>query len=501
MAERHLFSSRIGFVLAAAASAVGLGNLWRFPYLAAEYGGGIFLLVYLALVLTLGFTIMVTEIAIGRKTGKSALWAFRDLSKKWHFLGILALLIPCIILPYYSVIGGWIMEYAALFMSSLGGLTADGGVFFSTFISSNFAPIVWTVIFMLITAFVLLLGVKDGIQRVCTVIMPLLIVMMIALSIYCICQPGGLDGLAYYFIPDFSKFSGELVLAAMGQMFYSLSLAMGIMITYGSYLHKKENIEKSVRTIEIFDTGIAFLAGLMIVPAVFMFSGGSPEALGAGPGLMFISLPQVFNGMVLGDIIGAVFFICVFFAALTSAISLFEVPVAAIIDKFKISRVKAVGLVLLGELIVGVIVNLGYGVWADFTIFGFQILDFMDALSNNIMMPVLALLTCIFIGWIVKRKTRVVTDEVEGVDLVEDVKPAVHVDAKSPELKALAATSSIAEEELPAVAAAVNKYRDEHREGPVLHRFKAKKFYVIMVKFIAPVCIAAILVYMVYGLF
>ena len=501
MADRHLFTSRIGFVLAAAASAVGLGNLWRFPYLAAEYGGGIFLLIYLVLVLTLGFTIMVTEIAVGRKTGKSALWAFRDLNKKWHFLGILALLVPCIILPYYSVIGGWIMEYAALFMSNLGGMAADGGAFFSAFISGNFAPIIWTVIFMVITAFVLLFGVKDGIQRVCTVIMPLLIVLMIGLSVYCICQPGGLDGLAYYFIPDFSKFSGEAVLAAMGQMFYSLSLAMGIMITYGSYLHKKENIEKSVRTIEIFDTGIAFLAGLMIVPAVFMFSGGSPEALGAGPGLMFINLPQVFNTMPFGEVIGAVFFICVFFAALTSAISLFEVPVSALIDKFKMKRVKAVGIVLLGELIVGVIVNLGYGVWADFTIFGFQILDFMDALSNNIMMPILALLTCIFIGWVVKKKTKVVTDEVEGIDEADKAKEVVHIAADSPGLKAFAAAGSISEEELPAVAEAVNKYRDDHWEGTPKFRFKAKKFYVVMVKFIAPICIAAILVYMVYGLF
>ncbi|HJJ36133.1 MAG TPA: sodium-dependent transporter, partial [Methanocorpusculum sp.] len=264
MSERHLFSSRIGFILAAAASAIGLGNIWRFPYLAAEYGGGIFLLIYLALVVTLGFTIMTTEIVIGRKTGKSALWAFGALNKKWHFLGIIALVVPCIILPYYSVIGGWIMEYAALFMSNMGSVVAGDG-FFSVFISSNFAPIIWTILFMFITALVLLFGVKNGIQRVCTIIMPILLVMMIGLSIYCICQPGGLDGLAYYFIPDFSKFSGEAVLAAMGQMFYSLSLAMGIMITYGSYLAKKENIEKSVRHIEIFDTAIAILAGLMIV--------------------------------------------------------------------------------------------------------------------------------------------------------------------------------------------------------------------------------------------
>ncbi|HJJ39180.1 MAG TPA: sodium-dependent transporter, partial [Methanocorpusculum sp.] len=331
MAERHLFSSRIGFILAAAASAVGLGNLWRFPYLSAKYGGGIFLLIYLALVVTLGFTIMITEVTLGRKTGKSALWAYGALKKKWHWLGVLALVIPCIIVPYYSVIGGWIMEYGAQFITGqMGVIAADAGGFFSTFISANTAPIIWTVIFMIITGVVLLFGVQKGIQRVCTIILPVLIVLMIGLAVYCLTLPGGLDGLAYYFIPDFSKFSGEAVLAAMGQMFYSLSLAMGIMITYGSYLSKKENIEKSVRHIEIFDTGVAILAGLLIVPAVFVFSGGSPEALGAGPGLMFIQLPQVFATMPIGSVIGSVFFVCVFFAALTSAISLFEVPVAAI---------------------------------------------------------------------------------------------------------------------------------------------------------------------------
>ncbi|HJJ46793.1 MAG TPA: sodium-dependent transporter, partial [Methanocorpusculum sp.] len=460
--ERHLFSSRIGFVLAGAASAVGLGNLWRFPYLAAEYGGAIFVLIYLSLVLTLGFTLMVTEIAIGRKTGKSAFWAFRDLSEKWHFLGILSLLIPCIILPYYSVIGGWIMRYIALFMSGSGHLVANdvnsSKEFFSSFIANNFDPIIWTIIFMLMTALVLLFGVKNGIQRVCTIIMPALIVMIIGIAIYCICQPKGIDGLCYYLVPDFSKFSGELVIAAMGQMFYSLSLAMGIMITYGSYLHKKENIEKSVRAIGFFDTGVSFLAGLLVVSAVFMISKGEPASLGEGPGLMFVNMPNVFVHMPGGEIVGVAFFICVFFAALTSAISLFEVPVATLIDKFKMSRVKAVGLILLGELIVGVIVNLGYGVWKDFTIFKLKILEFMDAISNNIMMPILALLTCIFIGWIVKGKTKVVTDEIEGVELSGDAKETSNV-----------------------------------------HHFKEKKFYIVMVKFIAPVCLVAIFIYMVYS--
>lgn len=447
MSERNLFSSRLGFILAAAASAVGLGNLWRFPYLAAKYGGGIFLLVYLILVVTLGFTIMVTEISIGRKTGHSALWAFGKLNKKWHFLGILALIIPCIILPYYAAIAGWITKYAVVFMAGFGTATADGGGFFSTFIASNTEVIIWTILVIIVAAIILLFGVQKGIQRVCTIILPVLIVMMVCLAIYCLTLPGGLDGLAYYFIPDFSKFSVEAVLAAMGQMFYSLSLAMGIMITYGSYLSHKESIEKSVRRIEIFDTGVAFLAGLLIVPAVFVFSGGSPEALGAGPGLTFIQLPQVFAAMPFGDWVGAIFFICVFFAALTSVISLFEVPVAAITDKFKIDRNKSVLIVSIGIIIVSMIVNLGYGIWADFTIGGYQILDFMDMISNNIFMPVLAIMTCIFVGWIIK--TKAVTDEVES-------------------------------------------------EG---NKFVWKKFFIVMVKFIAPVCMALILIFNIIPMF
>ena len=441
MSERNLFSSRVGFILAAAASAVGLGNLWRFPYLAAKYGGGIFLLTYLILVVTLGFTIMVTEIAIGRKTGHSAMWAFGELNKKWHFLGVLALVIPCIILPYYAAIAGWITKYAIVFMAGFGTNTADGGGFFSSFIASNTEVCIWTALVVVIAAVILLFGVQKGIERVCTIILPALLAMMVGLAVYCLTLPGGLDGLAYYFIPDFGKFSFEAVLAAMGQMFYSLSLAMGIMITYGSYLAAHESIEKCVRRIEIFDTGVAFLAGLLIVPAVFVFSGGSPEALGAGVGLTFIRLPQVFATMPFGDWVGAIFFVCVFFAALTSVISLFEVPVAAITDKFHINRNKSILLVSIGIIFVSVIVNLGYGVWADFTIFGYQILDFMDMLSNNILMPILAILTCIFIGWVVK--TKVVTDEVES-------------------------------------------------HG---NKFVWKKFFVVMVKFIAPICMALILIF------
>lgn len=443
MSDRKNFSSHIGFVLAAAASAIGLGNLWRFPPLAAKYGGGIFLLIYLILAFTLGFVLMITEIAIGRKTGKSAMWAYGALSKKWHFLGILAIVVGCIILPYYSVIGGWVMEYGALYITNNAAVTLDP-TFFNSFISSTYTPVIWTLIFTALTAFVLLFGITKGIQRASVIILPVLIVLMIGISVYCLTLPGGLDGLAYYLIPDFSRFSGEAVLEAMGQTFFSLSLAMGIMITYGSYLSKKESIEKSVTQIELFSAGTTILAGLLIIPAVFVFSGGDMSVLQSGPSLMFTQMPLVFDSMGCGPIMGAVFFICVFFAAITSSISLFEVPVSALIDKFKVARWKAVGIVFLGVAAIALIVNFGYSIWSDFMVGRYHILELMDAVSNNVLMPVLALFTCIFIGWIVKGRTKIISDEIE-----------------------------------------------------VSSKFATKKFYTVMIKFIAPVCLVIILCFMV----
>lgn len=412
MAERHLFSNRMGFILATAGAAVGLGNIWRFPYLAAEYGGGIFLLIYLLLVVTLGFTIMITEIAIGRSTGCGVLGAFAKISKKWRFIGYLSLMVPCIVLPYYSVIGGWVMKYGFEFITGGGALIASNAVgFFNEFTTSIASPIFWTVLFILITGVIMLFGVQKGIERTARILMPILFVMLIGLAIYCICMPGGLDGLWYYLYPDFSKFSFEAVVAAMGQLFYSLTLGFGVMITYGSYLAKKENLEKSVHTIEIFDTGVALLAGLLVVPAVFVFSGGSPEALGSGPGLMFMALPQVFETFPGGDIVGAIFFICVFFAALTSAICMYEVPVAAIMEKFNVSRPISVGIVTAFTLLVAVIVCLGYNVLDFVVLNGYNILDMLDFFSNSILLPVVVILTCILIGWIVKPK--IVIDEIE----------------------------------------------------------------------------------------
>ena len=281
MEKRSSFSSCIGFVLAAAGSAVGLGNIWRFPYLAAKYGGGIFLLVYVLLVVTFGFSLMVAEIALGRKTGLSVIGAYRSLNRKWAFLGVLSAIVPIIIVPYYSVIGGWVTKYFADFVTGMGAATA-GDAYFNSFISNDWMPLIWLAIFIGVTFVTVLTGVQKGIEKVSKFMMPVLVLLTIAVTIYSITLPGAMEGVAYYFKPDFSKFSIETVLAAMGQMFYSMSLAMGIMVTYGSYMGKKENLEKSVKQIEYFDTGIALLAGLMIVPAVFVFSGGDQAALSQG---------------------------------------------------------------------------------------------------------------------------------------------------------------------------------------------------------------------------
>ncbi len=411
--KRSSFSGKLGFVLAAAGSAVGLGNIWRFPYLAAKYGGGIFLLVYLILAITFGFALMTAEIALGRKTGKSAIDAFASLNKKWGFVGILASIVPIIILPYYSVIGGWVAKYLAVFVS--GGATnaaADG--YFETFIAKPFEPLGWFLLFIGATAIIVLFGVEKGIEKVSKIMMPILIVLSIGIAIYSMCMPGAIDGIKYYLLPDFSKFSANTVLAAMGQLFYSMSLAMGIMITYGSYMKKDVSINSSVSQIEIFDTGIAFLAGLMIIPAVFSFSGGDETALGKGPGLMFITLPKVFESIpgVAGTVVGALFFLLVLFAALTSSISLMETVVSIFRDKFGWGRKFTCIFVALGSILLGLPSSLGFGILSHININGNTFLDMFDIFSNSILMPIVAFLTCIFIGFIIKPKA--IVDEVES---------------------------------------------------------------------------------------
>ncbi len=408
--KRSSFTGKIGFVLAAAGSAVGLGNIWRFPYLAAKYGGGIFLLVYLVLAVTFGFALMTAEISLGRKTGLSAIGAFKALNKKFAFLGWLAALVPIIILPYYCVIGGWVSKYLFTFLSG-NGITAANNTYFGGFITQTAEPIGWFFLYLGATAVVVALGVEKGIEKVSKFMMPVLVALSVFVAIYGMFLPGAIDGVKYYIIPDFSKFSVTTVLAAMGQLFYSMSLAMGIMITYGSYMKKEVNLDSSVKQIELFDTGIAFLAGLMIIPSVFAFSGGTPEALGKGPSLMFEALPKVFNTMYGGQIIGTLFFILVLFAALTSSISLMETIVSIICDKLKTKRLTACLIVFVGAILLGLPSTLGYSMWSEIKIIGLQFLDFFDFISNNVLMPVVAFLTCIFVGYIIK--PRAIIDEVK----------------------------------------------------------------------------------------
>ena len=408
--KRSSFTGKLGFVLAAAGSAVGLGNIWRFPYLAAKYGGGIFLLVYIILAVTFGFALMVGEIALGRKTGLSAIGAFKALDKRFGFVGWLAAIVPAIILPYYSVIGGWVTKYFATFVTG-GATDAAADTFFGGFISQPVEPVIWFLIYIGITALIVLGGVEKGIEKVSKIMMPVLVVLSIFIAIYSMRLPGAMDGVIYYLMPDFSKFSVTTVLAAMGQLFYSMSLAMGIMITYGSYMKKDVNLESSVTQIELFDTGIAFLSGLMIIPAVFVFSGGTPEALGKGPSLMFVTLPKVFDAMAGGGFVGIAFFLLVLFAALTSSISLMETVVSIVCDKTKINRTLSCIIVFVGSAMVGLLSCFGYSIWTHVTVIGMQFLDFFDFISNSVLMPIVALFTCIFIGYVIKPSA--IAEEVE----------------------------------------------------------------------------------------
>jgi len=436
--NRSSFTGKLGFILAAAGSAVGLGNIWRFPYLAAKYGGGIFLLVYLILALTFGFALMAAEIALGRKTGLSVIGAFKALDKRFAWLGYLAALVPMIILPYYSVIGGWVTKYLFVYVTG-DGHTAASDDYFGGFISGLGEPLVWFFIFMALTAVVVMLGVNKGIEKVSKIMMPVLVVLALVIAVYSAFLPGALDGLKYYLIPDFSRFSATTVLSAMGQLFYSMSLAMGIMITYGSYMKKDVDLEQSVHHIEVFDTGIAFLAGLMVIPSVFAFSGGDEAALGKGPGLMFITLPKVFDSMTGGTVIGALFFLLVLFAALTSSISLMETVVSFFQDKFHWGRKFTCVVVFVFCLLMGIPSSLGNGAWADVRIIGMQFLDFFDFISNSVMMPVVAFLTCVFVGYVIKPKT-----------LIDEIS--------------------------------------------LTGKFKSEKLFVVVIKYVAPICIVLILV-------
>ena len=438
--ERSSFSGKLGYVLAVAGSAVGLGNIWRFPYLAAKYGGGIFLLVYLILMLTFGYVLIVSETTLGRLTRKSPVGAFGKFGKSLPFKigGWVNAIIPMLIIPYYSVIGGWVFKYLFEYLRGSTDALADDS-YFTGFITAGASVEVWFLIFTLVVLLIIVAGVEHGIEKVSKMMMPVLVILAVVVSIYSVTRPGALEGVKYFLIPNFDNFSWMTIVAAMGQMFYSLSIAMGILYTYGSYMKKDVDIEQSTSQIEVFDTAIAFLAGLMIIPAVFSFFDGDPEKLKAGPSLMFITLPKVFASMGMGRIIGVVFFLLVLLAALTSAISLAESCVSTIEDQLGWKRNIASVVIGIIIVILGSFSALGFGMLDFVQILGMSILDFFDFLTNSLMMPIAALSTCILIVYVV------------GVDkIVEEVE-----------------TSS---------------------------KFKRKGLYKFFIKYLAPICILIILV-------
>ncbi len=400
------FSSKLGFVLAAAGSAVGLGNLWRFPYLAAQYGGGIFLLCYVLLAVTFGFCLLVLEIAIGRKTGKGVIGAFAALNKKFRWFGFVCLIVPIIIVPYYCVIGGWVFKYMWAFLIGDTASFVETGLssqFYQNFIGGAWEPILFFLIFAGATIFVVVFGVQKGIERVSKILMPLLALLAVFLAVYSVCQPGALEGLKKLFVPNFRDFNYETLLAALGQLFYSMSLAMCIMITYGSYMKKEASIQKSGRQISVCDTIFAILGAVIIIPSIFAVTGGGAAAEDAmsnsGPSLMFIVLPQIFQSMAGGRIIGVVFFILVLFAALTSSISLVEAIVAVLRENCHLKRWLACLIVLGIMLVLGILSSLGFGPLSALQIGGKTILDLFDYVSNSILMPIVAIVTCIVAGF------------------------------------------------------------------------------------------------------
>ena len=400
--KRSMFSGKLGFVLSAAGASVGLGNIWRFPYLAAKYGGGIFLLVYIVLALTFGYTMIVAETSLGRMTGKSPVSAFASFGKSGFlkFGGWINAIIPILIVPYYSVIGGWVLKYLAEYVMGHGSELATDG-YFSSFIANGATTEICFVIFAFCTLAIIYAGVRNGIERVSKFMMPVLVVLSLIITGYSVTRPGALAGVKYFLIPNIENFSWMTVVSAMGQMFYSLSIAMGILVTFGSYMKKDISIEGSTRNVEIFDTLIAMMAGLMIIPAVFAFSGGDPDTLQAGPALMFITIPKVFDSMGLGTVIGILFFVLVLFAAMTSSIALTESAVSTLEDELGWGRKKSIVIIGIIMIALGTLSSLGYGPLDFVKILGMQFLDFFDFLTNSVMMPIAAITTCLLVSRVI----------------------------------------------------------------------------------------------------
>jgi len=406
---RGNFGSRLGVILASAGSAVGLGNIWRFPYIAGENGGGAFLIIYIGCILLLGIPVLLTEFTIGRHTHKNSVGAYRSLTKRWTFLGYNSAISSFLILGFYFVVSGWTLEY---FVTSVSGSIAEytssaiNAERFAAFTTNPMRPVVHTVIFAVLTHIIIAIGVQKGIERSSKILMPILFVMLVVLAVRAVTLPNGLEGLKFLFTPDFSKVTAKTFLDAMGQAFFSLSIGLGCMITYSSYFNNKTNLQNTAYNVVTLDTLVAILAGIVIFPVVFSV-GIEPTS---GPSLVFVTLPSIFNTMALGSLWSAIFFLLLVFAALTSTISLHEVLTAYLNEEWGISRKHAARSVTLVTTLLACAASLSLGVWSDFKICGLNLFDSLDFVTANILLPLGGFFTSIFAGWVLDRE--ILRDEI-----------------------------------------------------------------------------------------
>ena len=420
--SRDSFGSRFGALVAMAGSAVGLGNLWRFPYLVGENGGAAFIIVYIAFVFLLCLPIFICEFVVGRRSQENAYAAFRDLSggSAWRWVGLFTIIVPLIVLSYYSVIGGWSVEYllkSATFSFTSGASQSAFHSMFTDFVTSIWGPLGVHTVFLAATTLIVMVGIKGGIEKFSKIMMPILFFMVIAIAIYSLTLEGASAGLDYLFNPDFSKITGKACAAALGQAFFSLSLGFGTIMTYASYVSKQENIMFQSTATAVSDLMFALIAGVAIMPAVFAF-GLNPQS---GPGLVFETLPFVFGQMPAGALVAILFFLALLVAALTSSISMLEVAVAYLVEEKRFSRVGACILLFIICWVVGALCSLSFGPLSHIQIDGGNIFDFFDNLSSNILMTLGSLLTVLFVGWRMK-KTDVYDEFTNGGTLGRNAK-------------------------------------------------------------------------------
>lgn len=386
------WSSKFGFIMASAGSAIGLGNLWKFPYVASKNGGGLFLIVYIIFALGIGLPVLLAELSVGRSGGKNAVDSCKAINPKWGFAGGFGALCSLLVLSFYSVVGGWVIRY---FLSCTFSGIPDSDDF-NEYASRTSEPILWQLVFIIICGAVVVMGISGGIEKASAVLLPVLLVFLFGIMIYIFTLPNAADGVKFFLLPDFSEDNSfsEIVLSAMGQMFFSLSLGMGTLITYGSYLPKDSRLVSSTFTIVILDTFIAVISGLIMIPAVFSF-GMTPDA---GPGMIFSTLPAVFSRMKGGRIVGAIMFFLILIAAVTSAISLIEVVASLLMDRLKIKRMYAVLITAAAVAALGIPASLSFGILSDISIFGMNIFEFVSFAADNIIMPLGAIFVCILVG-------------------------------------------------------------------------------------------------------